>query len=168
MDHVDAIAREFLKQGFPPPLTDGDPRSSSSHLSRNLDCPINITPMSLCESGRGTRVQSRVSSRTSLPQLIGLFSFVLETILNIHFLLTPDSRSHGAFTSHYLANHLQDVMSTPPPAEQQASSPPTSSVLPSSSGTRNLANLSRLFRQLRPHLINSASERKIQQKNIQV
>ncbi len=62
-----------------------------------------------------------------------------------------ESRSHGAFTSHYLANHLQDIISGPSPSDVATST----SHLPSDNNTRNLANLSRLFRQLRPHLVNT-------------
>ena len=69
-------------------------------------------------------------------------------ISEVYLSLSSEPRSgHPAFTSHYLANHLQDAMSTPP---DQAPSPTLIS-----NNTRNLANLSRLFRQLRPHLVNS-------------
>lgn len=79
--------------------------------------------------------------------------------------------NHGSvapFTSQYLAHHLQDESDPQLPGADTAdgdtqvatATTPASNVMLAPGGqnsTRNLANLSRMFRQLRPHLLQNVS-----------
>ena len=69
---------------------------------------------------------------------------------------------HGSlvpFASQYLAHHLQEDSTHQFPVTGGQPEMPTTSMtmVGGQNSTKNLANLSRLFRQLRPHLIQSVS-----------
>ena len=83
--------------------------------------------------------------------------------------------SRGAFTSNYVAHHLTDIMTSPtspgaPPPSHSGLSPMSGSATINS--TKNLSNLSHLFRQLRPHLLqthaSSTNEARISKRSLQV
>ena len=63
---------EYMRQGFPPMLAEADPRSSASLLPRPLNTgglPMSITPIPLWEGRGQSHPPSRLSSKTTLPQL---------------------------------------------------------------------------------------------------
>lgn len=73
----------------------------------------------------------------------------------VFLILFPDDKyssesPKGAFASHYVANHLRDVVSSLRPSSPANHHHEVNS-------TKNLANLSRLFRQLKPQPLHPES-----------
>ena len=103
---------------------------SSTIYLPHPSCPMNISQVNMHDVSRR---QSRLNSKVSLPQL------------DSGNLIPPDlpplypATSRGAFTSQYVAHHLQNITANPSGAYTGDSSV---------NNTRNLSNLSRLFRTL--------------------
>ena len=116
---------------------------SSTMFIPHPGCPLNISQVNMHEI---TRRQSRWNSKASLPQMVS-GSLVPPELPP----LIPAARSsRGGFTSQYMAHHLQQIgMVT------------QSGFLPHEPGTinstKNLANLSRLLRQLHPQPVGQDS-----------
>ena len=83
------------------------------------------------------------------------------TLYIVNFLGSSQLIGHGSlvpFASQYLAHHLQGDSTYQLPVTNQPEMPTTSmTMVGGQNNTKNLANLSRLFRQLRPHLVQSVS-----------
>ena len=106
---------------------------SSTVFIPHPSCPMNISQINIHEASRR---QSRLSSKVSLPKLDSATSGSL-----VPKELPPlfqATRSKGAFTSQYVAHHLQHIGANTTATENSINS------------TQNLSNLSRLFRQLHP------------------
>ena len=102
-------------------------------------CPMNISQAHMHNLSRR---QSKLTGKISLPQLDS--GYVMPPELPP---LHPSSSSKGAFTSQYVAHHLQQVGNSAGGADNT-----------SQNNTRNLSNLSRLFRQLRSTQILHSSQ----------
>ena len=109
---------------------------SSTLFIPHPDCPMNISQVNMHEVSRR---QSRRNSKASLPQLDG-GSFVPPELPPLFPSPSGNRKPKAGFTSQYMAHHLQHIGSP-------SRLPPESSHI---HNTRNLSNLSRLFRQLRP------------------
>ena len=118
---------------------------SSTLFIPHPGCPMNISQVNMCEVV--SRRQSRRSSKASLPQLDG--GGLVPPELPPLFPSSGNRKPKGGFTSQFVAHHLQHIGTA-----HGGSLPPESSLI---NNTRNLSNLSRLFRQLHPSAVTHSS-----------
>ena len=121
----------------------GQQATASTLFLPHPSCPMNISQVHMHDV---SRKQSRMNSKISLPQL-GSGSLLPPELPPLPL---PPTASKCMFTSQYVANHLQYIVPNP-----SGSHITESSVGNSQNSTRNLTNLSRLFRQLRPQTLQS-------------
>ena len=111
---------------------------SSTVFLPHPSCPMNISQVNMYDVSRR---QSRLNSKISLPHIDS------GSLAPTELPPLPISTSKGAFTSQYVAHHLQHIDTHPSSAHAADSG---------INNTKNLSNLSRLFRQLRPQNLHSS------------
>ena len=103
-------------------------------------CPMNISQVHMHNVSRTQKMNSKVS----LPRLdTGSLGPPELPALPLH-----SSMSKGAFTTQYVAHHLQHIVADP-----SGSRITETGINTSQNKTQNLSNLSRLFRQFRPQIL---------------
>lgn len=140
-EYVEIVTADYLRNGLPQnnalEATKELIASTASLLSRPKDCPMAISSMILQQPS-----QTRVTSKHHLPQLPTSTSTVMSHVVG------PSSVDNGVFTSNYVVNHLHETSDDTAPHHL---------IRGSSSNTRNLMSLSKLFRQLKPQILNSVT-----------
>lgn len=124
---------------------------SSTIFIPHPSCPMNISQVNMHDISRR---QSRYNSKISLPKLDSTSSSGIPPELPPIFSTTM---SKGAFTSQYVAHHLQHIGTNPTK---------TAGTESTSNNTQHLSTLSRLFRQLHPQTHQSSHTADNQQPHI--
>jgi hypothetical protein len=138
--NIEMVTAEYARHGLPyNSLLDANKElvsSTASLLSQQTrsQCPIAITPKILQDPSQ-TKINS---SRTTLPQLPCI------------------SSSSGTFTSRYVVSRIEQDGEEGTKIEQQERLPQQHNVM--AGNTHNLVSLSRLFRQLKPHILGSQKD----------